>query len=572
MSIVIRIDRKDLTANFEAVPDEWERLGGRAITSDLINREVDPNCDPLGPGNKLVIAPGLLSGTTAPCSGRISVGAKSPLTGGIKESNAGGTAARAMARLGIKALVIENIPAKKELQILYVCKDGVGFYSAADIADKGTYESMAALRQRFGTKCAILCIGQAGERLMHAASIAINTTEGYPSRHCGRGGMGAVMGSKGLKAIVFDDANVEKEVHNCQPNDPEAYSAFSKAWAKTLIDTKKILTRFGTSFLVDAVNRLGAMPTRNYSTGQFDRVQGISSETLESTVLSRGGRMGHPCMPGCVIRCSNIYHDAEGNYLTSGLEYETIALMGANLDIDDYDFIATMDRMCDDFGVDTMEIGTALGTAMEAGMIPFGDKEKAMDLLRQLGDGTPLGAVLGQGAATFGKNAGCARIPGAKGQALAAYDPRAFKGNGVTYATSPMGGDHTAGNMLAGRGKWRGVEDTLQSEGQIDASIDVQLMTTVLDSLGFCIFTGPVPETMDWIGKILTATFGETILPEDLLSIGRKTLETEVAFNVRAGLGMNTNRISEFFYHEPLAPNNTVFDVDRKRLESKFHF
>lgn len=567
MSRLIRIDRKEQTAAFEPLTTDIVRLGGRALTSHLLYREVDPGCDPLGAGNKLILAPGVLSGTTAPCSGRISVGAKSPLTGGIKESNAGGTAARAMARLGIKALIIEDLPVNRDLQILYICKDGIAFHPAGELAGKGTYDTMAALRERFGTKCAILCIGPAGEQTMEIASIAINTVEGYPSRHCGRGGLGAVMGSKGLKAIIIDDNGADKEIHNLQPADSATYAAACKEWAKNLIETKKLLTRFGTSFLVDVVNKLGAIPTRNYSHGQFDQVKGLSCETLEATVNSRGGRMGHPCMPGCVIRCSNIYHDERGEYLTSGLEYETIALMGSNLDIDDYDFVATMDRMCDDFGVDTMEVGAGIGVAMEAGLLPFGDKEGALALLRSLGEGTPKGRGLGRGAAHFGEGLGCRRIPTAKGQALAAYDPRVFKGTGVTYATSPMGGDHTAGNMLAGRGKWRGIEDTKQTEGQIEASVDVQLMTMVLDMLGLCIFTGPVPETMGWLSRILTAAYGETVTPDDLLAVGRTILEIEVAFNARAGIGMAANRLPEFFYTEPLGPNGTVFDVDRERLE-----
>ena len=555
MAKIIRADLTKKTIYSESVPDRYFMLGGRGLTSQIIFEEVDPNCDALGKSNKLVIAPGLLTGTPAPSSSRLSIGAKSPLTGGIKESNAGGTVARKLANLGIKAIILEGKPEFPGWHILKITNAGVMILSAEDIVGLGNYATVSRLQAVYGPKVGIISIGPGGERKMAAASVAITDPEGRPCRHCGRGGLGAVMGSKRIKAVVIDDKGADEQIFNI--SDLDGFNEVSRSWAKAMVQAKVGLTHFGTAALVGPISAAGGLATRNYSAGNFEGADKINGAALAETAKSRGGRTGHACSPGCVIRCSNIYNDKEGNYLTAGLEFETITLMGSNLGIDSLDVIAALDRRCDDYGLDTMEMGNAIGIAMEAGVAAFGDGKAALNLLDEAGKGTVLGRVLGQGAAITGRVFGMNHVAAVKGQGLAAYDPRALKGTGVTYATSPMGADHTAGNLLPGRA---GV-DCSSPEGQIKASRDLQIMSTVIDNMGFCLFVGTLPPEMEIISQLLTKALGRLFSVEEVLGIGKGILRTELAFNRAAGLNKTDDRLPEFFKVEKLSPKGFVFDV-----------
>ncbi len=565
MAKIIRVNLTQKTILFEAVPGRYFMLGGRGLTSQIIFDEVDPTCHALGGNNKLVIAPGLLTGTPAPSSSRLSIGAKSPLTGGIKESNAGGTVARKLANLGIKAIILEGQPADGSWYLLKITNTEVIILPAGDIVGLGNYGAVASLQALYGPKVGIMSIGPGGEMKMGAATIAITDLEGRPCRHCGRGGLGAVMGSKGIKALVIDDRGANDQLLNIA--DQEGFNDVSRTWAKTMVQAKAGLTRFGTAALVNPVSAAGGLPTRNYRAGNFEGADKINGMALTEMVELRGGRTGHACSPGCVIRCSNIYHNADGKYLTAGLEFETIVLMGSNLGIDSLDIIAALDRRCDDYGLDTMEMGNAIGVVMEAGVAAFGDGKAALNLLDEAGKGTVLGRVLGQGATVTGKVFGVDHVAAVKGQGLAGYDPRALKGTGVTYATSPMGADHTAGNLLPGRA---GV-DCNSPEGQIKASRDLQIMSTVIDNMGLCLFVGPLPPEMGIISQLLTKALGKLFSVEEVQEIGKKILQTELAFNQAAGLNKTYDRLPEFFRLEKLSPKGLVFDVSDKDL-NQVHF
>jgi aldehyde:ferredoxin oxidoreductase len=549
MTKIVRVNMSRKTISDEPVPDRYALLGGRGLTSQIIFDEVDPTSHALGGNNKLVIAPGL------------SIGAKSPLTGGIKESNAGGTVARKLANLGIRAIILEGKPEDGSWHLLKITNTEAMILPAGDIAGLGNYDTVARLQAVYGPKVGIMSIGPGGERRMNAASVAVTDPEGRPCRHCGRGGLGAVMGSKGIKAVVIDDEGAEEQIFNVA--DPKAFNEVARTWAKAMVQTKAGLTNFGTAALVNPVSAAGGLPTRNYSTGNFEGAEKINGATLAETTKSRGGRTGHACSPGCVIRCSNIYHDAEGKYLTAGLEFETIVLMGSNLGIDSLDVIAALDRRCDDYGLDTMEMGNAIGVAMEAGIASFGDGKAALNLLDEAAAGTVLGRVLGQGATVTGKVFGVTRVAAVKGQGMAGYDPRALKGTGVTYATSPMGADHTAGNLLPGRA---GV-DCNSPDGQMKASRDLQIMSAVIDNMGLCLFVGPLPPEMEIISRLLTGAVGRPFSTEDVLEIGKGILRMELAFNRAAGFSRISDSLPEFFKIEPLSPRGLVFDVSDKDLD-----
>jgi aldehyde:ferredoxin oxidoreductase len=556
--------------------DAYDGLGGRALTSKIVANEVPPLCHPLGPENKLVIAPGLLSGTAAATSGRISVGAKSPLTGGIKESNAGGQAAQVLARLGYAAVIVEGAAEPGKWYKLVINKDGVTLADAGALKNLGNYAVVDKLRLEYGDKAAYMSIGPAGEMKMSAASIACTDMELRPTRHAGRGGLGAVMGAKGIKAIVLDDTGCEMR----KPKNEEAFKAANKEFVDGLKKhpvSGEGLPAYGTNVLANIINEAGGYPTNNFTKGQFANVEKISGETQAELEEKRGGNPTHGCHRGCVIKCSGIYVDKEGNYVSKQPEYETVWAHGANCGIDDLDVIALLDRMDDDFGLDTIEMGATIAVAMEAGLAEFGDADAAVKLLKEVGEGTPLGRILGSGAAVTAKAFGIERAPVVKGQAMPAYDPRPIQGIGVTYATSTMGADHTAGYAItANILKVGGEVDPLKPAGQIELSRNLQIATAAVDSTGMCLFVAfPVldqPETFQALIDLLNSFYGLELTADDVSQLGKDVLTWERDFNARAGFTKAHDRLPMYFYREKLEPHNVVFEVKDEELDSVFNW
>ena len=376
---ILRVNMSNGEIYEDAVPDQYRETGGRGLTSALIAAEVPPNSHALSKDNKIVLAPGLLTGTVAPCSGRLSIGAKSPLTGGIKEANVGGTVSQRLARLGYAALIIEGASEADRLYALKIDSKGPVLFSADTWKGMNNYELAANIRQQYGEKVSTISVGSAGERMMSMSTVAVSDMEGHPARHAGRGGLGAVMGAKGLKAIIVD-AEGTKPV---TVQDPDKMRSGAKKLVSALKEhpvTNESLKDYGTAIVVNIMNEAGALPTRNFREGSFDEAEKISGEKMTEVIKDRKGVPSHPCHPGCVIACSNTYMDEDGNYLTSALEYETIVMNGSNLGISDLDVIARIDRMCDDIGIDTIETGVAIGVAMEGKLKSFGDGKGAIEL------------------------------------------------------------------------------------------------------------------------------------------------------------------------------------------------
>ncbi len=557
---------------------DFAGLGGRGLTSAIISKEVPPTCHPLGEDNKLVIAPGLLSGSAAAMSGRISVGCKSPLTGGIKESNAGGQPSQMLGRLGYAAIVLEGKPKADTLYKVFVNKDGVEVKEDNSLCMLGNYAVVDKMKAEFGKKIGVISIGQAGEQKLAGASIAFSDMEVRPTRHAGRGGVGAVMGSKGIKAIVVDDAGCGVR----SPADPEKFKAANKTFVAGLRKhpvTGEGLPAYGTNVLTNVINEAGAYPTKNFMWGNFDNCQKISGETEAEIENARGGEGSatHGCHRGCVIRCSGTYYDKDGNYLTKQPEYETVWAHGGNCGIDDLDAIAEIDRMDDDFGLDTIEMGATVAVAMEAGLAEFGDAEAAIRLVKEVGEGTPLGKILGSGAAVTGKVFGVERVPVVKGQSMPAYDPRGVQGQGVTYATSTMGADHTAGYAVAtnilGIG---GTVDPLKPEGQVELSRNLQIATAAVDSTGMCVFiafaildqTDTFQALLDLIGGFI----GAEMTGDGVTDLGKKILKMEREFNEKAGFTSKHDRLPDYFKSEKLPPHDVTFAVTDEELDQVFNF
>ncbi len=559
MQNILRVDMTAKAITSEKIPEMYAKLGGRMLTSRIIRDEVPADCDPLGDSNKLVIAAGLLAGTPAPCSGRLSIGAKSPLTGTIKESNAGGVAAQKLAKSGIRAVVLEG---KAEGPFILVINGTKGeLLDAKDYVGMGNYQLVNELSEKYGNRNAYISVGPAGEMGLRAACIANNDPEGRPSRMSGRGGLGAVMGTKGLKAIVVMDAKED----NVNYADKKAFMDNAKAAIKAITDNPgtKGFTDYGTAALVNKTNTLGCLPTRNFSEGVFEGADKISGETVRETIIERQGSPSHRCMAGCVIACSNIYPDENGKEIVAPLEYETIGLMGSNLGIDDLDMIAELNYVCNDIGIDTIDTGAALGVAMEAGILEFGDGPKALKAIKSITERHEvLGRLLGNGAEITGKVLGVKRIPTVKGQAMPAYDPRGLKGLGVTYATSPMGADHTAGTTL------RAPVDHRNPAVQAPAAQKSQRTVPIFDTLGLCMFSmGGLMSVRPVLVDMLNSRYGWTFTDEDLTSIGTEVLRIERSFNKSAGFTAKDDRLPEYFTKEVLPAADTVFDVPDEQLD-----
>jgi aldehyde:ferredoxin oxidoreductase len=557
-----------LTASSEEVPEAYAKFGGRGLTSCIVDKEVPPTCDPLGEENKLIFAPGILGGTTAPCSGRLSVGAKSPMTMGVKEANTGGAMAQKLARLGIKALILEGKAA--EPTSIKIDKDGVAFASASSLAGLGSYEILDQLKKEYGEKVCFGFTGPAGDMGLTASSIMFTTPDMH-LRVAARGGLGAVMGSKNLKAVVVDDTG-SKVV---QAKDPDKFKENVAAMSKGVLGTHFLegLRQMGTPQIVMITQTAGALPTKNFSMGQFEKAENISGEHMEEMLKKRpNAETVHNCMQGCIISCSNVYTDDKGEFIVASIEYETIALIGSNCLIGDLDMIARINRACNDAGVDTMDVGSALAVAMEGGLLEWGDGEAALKLVEEIAKGTENGKMIGSGVKVTGEKLGVKRIPHVKGQGLSGYDPRILKGTGVTFATSPMGADHTAGIVLPGphHPKYSPVEAT----GQGPESQFMQCWMAAMDSLGFCMMIGmPFMEEKDKrldlnvIGSVSALT-GEQLAESYILDLGKSVLEIERRFNKAAGLSKKDDRLPKFFSEEKFGPGQFVFDVPEEDLDS----
>lgn len=571
---IFRVNMTNLTTSLEEVPADWAGHGGRGLTSTIVAAEVPPTCHPLGANNKLVFAPGLLSGTVAANSGRISVGAKSPLTGTIKESNGGGTSAQLMARAGCKALIIEGQPKDDKWYSLALTPEGVTISEESELIGKGNFEVIETLAKRDDGKYGVITIGQAGEMRLAGANLSIKDPDGT-LRSNGRGGLGAVMGSKKIKFMTIDPKDGKVEIAK-----PDEFKAANRTFAKALVDhpVSQALGQYGTNVLVNIINESGGLPTKNFSSGQFEGHESISGETMHDTILQREGKVKHNCHAGCVIQCSQVYNDIDNKRLTSGFEYESIWAMGADCCVDNLDHIAEADHIMDDIGIDTIETSVAMGVAMEAGVLPFGDGAGIIRILKEeVAKGTGLGRIIGNGAGSVGRAYGVTRVPTVKNQAIPAYDPRAIKGIGITYATSTQGADHTMGytiatNILNVGGK----VDPLTKEGQVELSRNLQIATAAIDSTGMCLFIAfaalddekCLPALID----LINAKFGIALTGDDVVNLGKYILKTERAFNTAAGFTNIDDRLPEFFYNEKLPPHNVVFDFSGEEIDTFWDF
>ncbi len=564
----------NLKAEYSDLPDEYYALGGRGMTSTIVSKEVPPTCEPLGIHNKVVLAPGLVTGTRAPSSGRISVGGKSPLTSGIKEANAGTPFSQMVGRMRIGAIIIEG-KHKGNMQMAKITMNGVEFMNANEWVGMGLYEAYEKLFNKFGKKVGICGVGISAELLAANSGLCFADPEGLPSRYAGRGGLGAIMASKGLKFIIVDPEGAPGvEIKN-----EEVFSQGIKKLREALQthDVTKPgggLNAYGTSVLVNIINEAGGLPQKNWSAGSADLSSMVSGEKKAEEVKKRGGARPHACNPGCIIQCSEVWTKEDGTKPVGVLEYESVWALGPNCGIYDLDAVGELNRACNDLGMDTIEAGDTLGVAMEGGLAEFGDSAKALELMEEIRKKTPLGRIIANGTLFTGKALGVTRIPVVKGQGMPAYDPRAIKGIGVTYATTPMGADHTAGYAIATEIMGVGGQADPRDTNKAELSRGLQIATAAVDASGYCLFIAfavlDIPSGLEGVVESLNGVLGTELTVNDVPVIGKSIIDMELAFNKAAGFTEVDDRLPEFMKEEPLPPTNEVFNVSDDHLDSVF--
>ncbi len=555
---MIRVDMTNQTVSIEPYPEDWKFLGGRSLSARILLSECDPPCDPLGPDNILVIAPGVLAGTSAPTSGRLSVGGKSPLTGGIKEANAGGNPGQDLMKLGYRCIIVKGQPADTNKRYaLEITADGVNVISADAHKGKWNYKLIEDLAKTYSKTASFISIGPAGEMKLSGASVACtdHEKERHPTRHAGRGGLGAVMGSKCIKYMSIDAGKRPAR----KAASAKEFGAISKKYTKDYQagPAQEPFPKWGTSALVTEANNIYTFPHKNRVEGRSPDVETLDGMRIVESFEERGGGM-HNCMTGCIVKCSNIVHDKDGNYKTSALEFETLTLLGSNCGIASWEDVADLDRLCDDIGLDTIETGAAVAVYMDSGAMDFGTADGAKNLLKEIAEGTEIGKAIGNGAVATGRRQKHKRVGAVKGQALPAWDPRPLKAAGVTYCTSAMGADHTAGLVVI---PGQPIEEIAQ------ASQEAQIVNTAIDSSGFCQFLMP---SIQEISEFYSHYFGEKVAREQIADIAWQCMQEEWEFNRRAGFGPEDDEMPATMKEDAIGPEKVVWDIPQEVVKKAY--
>jgi aldehyde:ferredoxin oxidoreductase len=539
-----RIESRDISGR------EHAEAGRYFITKTLLDMGVAA-VDPLGPDNPLIFSAGPFSGTNFSNANRTSVGCKSPMTGGIKEANAGGTFALALGQAEIAGFTLHG--QSDDWVIMHIPKEGdVTFSSAEKYMGKGVIETGAMLHKDFGKKVSLAICGPVGEYQGLLSGIAISDAENRPVRLAARGGVGAVMGSKKVKAIVVDKGKMPP-LH-----DRKKVMAEIKEYGKLLEEQPPIhnFQKYGTALVANLTNNLGALPVRNFSSGRIAEpgtLMETGGEHIAELNASRGGETTHACMPGCLIKCSNIYVDEDGNEMVSPLEYETIGLLGTNCGLTHPDDIARLNYIANDLGIDTIEVGATIATLMDNGEAEFGDIPFMEKVFADIREGNERGKILAQGTYVVGQHYGIKRVPVIKKQALSAYDPRVIEVTGISMMVTAQGADHTTGNVPAFECAGKSIQEIA------DASYDIQVNAAVADSMGLCLFGRSVTDShLELIAKAIRDCHNIEFTGQDVLDIGHAVLKLEHEFNKQAGFTEADDELPSFFINEPLPPFNAT--------------
>jgi aldehyde:ferredoxin oxidoreductase len=545
--------------DFKPIPEEWAQkyIGGRGLGVKYVF-DNGPQVDPLSPENILCFINGPLTGTEVNLSGRMAVVTKSPLTQTITDSHHGGWSAARLRWAGFDGIIVKG---KAENPVyIYIHDDKVEILDASDVWGMGVHDTVAHFQEKYGEKdLSVITIGQAGENLSRFACW-INEDD----RASGRGGTGCVGGSKNLKAILIKAPKAIPKAAN-----REAFRAAHEQALEQLMDERFVtsprkggLSVYGTNVLMNMVNVIGGMPTKNSQLTYFEPHENISGEYVEENIL-----VNDPTCHACPVACKKEVEIKEGPYAglrMESVEYESAWALGANCDNDDVAGVAKTIDQCNDYGLDTIEMGNVLSAYMEAAQrgylngdgLEWGDVGGMVETIRKVAFREGIGDLLAEGTERAAKTWGHPEIAmTVKGQAIPAYDPRGIKGMGIGYATSNRGACHLRGytpaaEVVANVLYTTDLTDPLEWKGKGELTVIFQNVHTMTDCLDVCKFA-TFSETLDTFAAQYSAVTGVEVDADYLLKVGERVYNLERYYNNLAGFGEGSDYLPERFLKEP---------------------
>lgn len=541
---VLRIDLNGKINSTEPLNMEWARqyIGGKGLGIKYLFEELKPGTDPFSPENKLILMTAPLTGTTVPCSGKLAIISRSPATGTILDCSIGGHIALEIKFAGYDAVIIEG--AVDTPSYIYIEDEKVEILSAHELWGKGSHETETTLLHRYGKDCKILSIGPAGENLIPMACI---NSDYY--RQAGRGGIGAVMGSKNIKAIVVKGSGNVKVA-----NMKETLGFINHIMHEnTLTDDNLWAYTDGTAMIVEMSQTTGILPTRNFQDGVFQGYKNVDSEAMKK---ARAGKKG---CGSCALGCGNF--TKIGETVVEGPEYETIALCASNCDIEDLEALVQFNSLCDDLGLDTISTGNTTAFAMELtekGIkdfgLSFGDIDTYLKVPEMIAKKQGIGTELALGTRELAKRYGGSDFAmQVKGLEFPGYEPRGSWGMGLAYATSDRGACHMRAWPVAQEAY--GDIDPFTIEGKAAMVIELQNYNAVKFSSIICDFWAL---DLEVLSQVLNAVTGEKFTVEELDKIGERVVSIGRLFNQREGFTSKDDILPNRIFNDALKSGATA--------------
>ena len=555
---ILRVNLSSRTIGEVAYLPLWKEqyIGGRGLGVRLVYDRVDPATDPLGDGNAIAIAAGPLTGSGMPLGSRCSVVAKSPLTGTLSSSNSGGFFGTELRRAGVDAVIVEGHSMSPAY--LWIHDGECEIRDASSYWGMTTDRTMAEIQRDLSEpKARVACIGPAGERLARLAAIMNDH-----GRAAGRGGLGAVFGSKRLKAIaVRGDGQIPR-------GNPEEFTRVRDDIREKIEKSgtnKGGLHRYGTAAIMNIINEAHLLPTRNFQASHFDGAEAVSGERMAETILERV-----TACYSCSVACGR--ETRAGGVKGQGPEYETLWAFGPACGVSNLTAIARANYLCNELGLDTVSTGSTIACAMELSSrgfiredIRFGDEKAIVDLVRLIGYREGVGDALAEGSLRFAGAAGHPELSmSVKGQEMPGYDPRGLQGQGLEYATSVRGACHVYGNMV--------YPEVFGVPVKLDPSVDegkagwvkrLQDLAAALDSAGICLFTFRALAVPDYAAMVAAVT-GLPVDGESLLQAGERTWNLQRLFNTGAGFSRKDDTLPPRLLEEPISTGSAAGRVWRR--------
>ena len=566
---ILEIDLNHDKFNEVSVPEEFllDYIGGRGLGVKLLSDKLPINLNPLDPKNLLIFATGPFGGTTVPTNGRFSLVTKSPLTNGIFYSNSGGSFGVVMKRCGYDAILIQGALKEPGYLLIEGGEEPI-INEASKLWGCDTEKTLEELKKIEGNRINSLMIGLAGENLIKIAAIMNDATRAF-----GRGGVGAVMGSKNLKAIVVKGGDAKVDIHDRELL--KKYVKVAQDKIKVVPITRSSLPKFGTSALVNVINILGMFPINNFQKGYDERATKVSGEEINKKLTQE-----HEGCYACPIRCGRL--TKAGDMKGKGPEYESVWALGPNVGIYDLITVTQANYLCNKYGIDTISCGGSIACAMELqekgllndSSLKFGNDSILKELVKKIAFKEGIGAQIGEGSRILSKNYNSEEYAmHVKGLELPAYDPRGAIGHALGYATSNRGGCHLTGYMasleiFAAPKKI----DRFTMAGKPDLLVLKQNQKAIEDSLVICAFAGWALG-LDYYARFMKAITGIDFDVMKLLEIGERIYNLEKIFNIREGLSKKDDNLPPRFLQEPLTEGiSKGHVVSLEKLLEQYYF